>query len=471
MSIFQLPTEIWKEIFKHLKKDDLKKCLPVSKSWHHMINPLLGDNLYINLHDLNFPSLLTDLTIYPTFGPKITHITISSESSDLGRPEMLRSIINHCPNLIELQFDNLNPYEYLKILNSRETLMPHIQAIKLLNHLVCSPAVRRFHLWVNYRFRATIQSIDIMDIDDNGALKNYGGLVMFISDFPNLIELRACCDFILREEVNVINLTSLLNNSKKLKVLHLNHFSKIIDTPEDVPSDDVIRESPLTNLQLGVLRLDIKPLQYVMARFQNLSSFCLTANNIEPDHVMGFEASDKVVCDFHTYFKNIDRYAVNYTYKGEHFFDRNIIETSSIVDANDILLEDLVNYFEDDMGRLYTWTDEGNSAYEYFNHLDHEDMMYYDDELDIDPYFTDEDPTSSNLGYEFEFDEEEEEVEAEVEVEEEEEMEEEEESLQGLWESVDELFINSQYAMQTFMAHDDILYNINDNFEDDEPIW
>ncbi|KAI9486558.1 MAG: hypothetical protein EXX96DRAFT_549562 [Benjaminiella poitrasii] len=445
MTSVPFPIEIWKEIFGHLDKSDIKECLLVCRSWNQLAHPLLGDSFYLKLHDSYFNILLADLATYPTFGPKVTHITIPFGSTNVGNPETLRSIINHCPNLLELRFDNSNPYEYLKALNCKEANLPCIQAIKLRNHMACSPAVRRFHLWVNYRFRSTIQTIDIMDVDENGALENYGGLVKYVASFPNLNELRAYCDIILKEDVNVIHLTDLLTHAKNLKVLRLNHFSKIIDTPDESSPSTLV-----TDLELGVLRLDIKAIQYVLANFKNLTQFRLTANSIESDRSLGQELSDNAVNELHAFAKRIDRYYINYDYKGKHFFEKNIMECPTYNPVNDPLLQDIVDYFENDTDWLYDF-DEGSDALNYFNHLDYEDALHHDDSLENGllndgQYLSDEfDTVQDFLGYEDDYDD--------------------------LFGSDGVYMSDSEDVVQALLAHGEFIHEFRDDNFQDEYSW
>jgi hypothetical protein len=385
-----LPTELWKEVFNLANKQDLKTCLLVSKSWHYIARSFFSEDIQINLNDSRLLKLLKDMDEHQAIGPKVSRITINQLSTGMASPETFRAVINLCPNLLELQFEITDVFHYLKSINCKEALLPNIQKIHIRGLLECSPAVRRFHLWVNYRFRATITSIEIMDMKDNAALKDYGGLVTFASCFPQLKYLKAQCNTLIEKQVN-INLTELLKNNEQLQELKLYGIGKITNTLNEISSEITqIAYPSLTKLKLEVANINIKSLEYITKRFSKLQSIRMLASNVVPDKSLSETQANDILDEFKVFAMAAKRIHVSYKYKNDYFHEDNGKKRQAwIATHNFLFLEGLsrqyfMNEFMDD--------DEVDEE-DYFDEFDDElaeDMMYsglYDDIEDDDPGF------------------------------------------------------------------------------------
>ncbi|CEP18676.1 hypothetical protein [Parasitella parasitica] len=358
----------------------------------------------INLNDSSLHRLLKDIKKHAALGSKISRITINRSSTGKAAPETFRATINLCPNLFELQFEITDVFHYLKSLNCKEALLPNVQQIQIRNLLDCSPAVRRFHLWVNYRFRATITSIEIMDMKDNAALQNYGGLVAFASCFPQLTHLKAQCNTLAENNLD-INLTELLKNNKRLQELKLYGVGKITNTLNELSSDPTLAEYPsLTKFKLGVSNIDLKSLEYIATRFTQLESLRLLASNVVPDKSLKETEATDILTKFKAFAVKHKRIHVSYQYKDEHFHEDNGKKKPTWISPNLAFLENLSrHYFMNDFTDedfMELMNDENEDIDidvgfdgDYFDEYDEEfaeEMMYreiYENIEDDDPDF------------------------------------------------------------------------------------
>lgn len=319
----RLPAELLKEIFVQVKdKKDLKNCLLVCKSWFYTIQAFFSQDIRIKMNDRSINKLYKDLQASPGFGQKVKYITFNQLSSGAELPTRLRNALNLCPNLLELQFDITDVYEYLKAMNCHEMVLPSIQKIRIPDLNACSPAVRRFHLWVNYRFRTTITSLEIADLEDNGALKNYGGLIKLVAQFPNLTYLRAKCHSHAERQLNV-DLTALLQVCPKLQELKLYSIGKIINHIKDIPESEPTEFTNLTKLKLKVSQISIKSLQYITARFKNVNNLRLISYDVTPDNSLTTTEATAILNEFKAYYESFKRLNVNYKYKTQNFSFNN----------------------------------------------------------------------------------------------------------------------------------------------------
>jgi hypothetical protein len=315
-----LPAELLKEIFLNIKdKKDLKNCLVVCKAWCFAAQGFFSNDIRIRMNDRSLKKLYTDLQAFPAISQKVKYITFHQLSSGAENPATLRSALSLCPNLAALQFDIVDVYDYLKAMNCHEMMLPSIQKIRISDLNSCSPAVRRFHLWVNYRFRATITSLEIADLENNGALKNYGGLIKLVAQFPNLTYLRAKCHSIAERQLNV-NLTALIQNCPKLQELKLYGIGRITNDVKDIPDSEPTQFPNLTKLKLKVSQINIKSLQYIVTRFKNVKNLRLITFNVVPDTSLTSSQADNILGEFTEYSKSFERININYKYKNQNFF-------------------------------------------------------------------------------------------------------------------------------------------------------
>jgi hypothetical protein len=386
MSDFHLPTEIWKEVFKCLEnKNDLKNCLLVCKAWYLVSRSFFSDAICIRLNDIYFSKLHADLTEYPALAEKVTAITLTYASSGDGDATLFRSLLNLCPNLCELSFDISDIYEYLKALNKREACLPSIQKIQIRNLCECSPAVRRFHLWVNHRFRATITSVEILDVEDNGALKDYGGLLAFATKFPRLTYLKAQCNTLIEKSLQV-DLTALLATNKKLETLKLYGIGQLNNTLKDSALlPEAIEYNSLTKLKLSATKINIHTLEYIVTRFKNLKNIRLITPFIEPDNRLTESESTSILDSFQEFTKKSSRINISFRYKDYHYMENNGKLKPSWIsnimmlqgfDAIDILYGEEEDFEEDIYGQLLNGDLYDNGLYD-------DDFRFYDDDYII----------------------------------------------------------------------------------------
>lgn len=369
-----LPKEILTEIFKYLtpkkpitSKRDLASCLLVCRSWYFAAMSFFEDCIHLAIPDEVFNRLYNDLHNFPILASKISHLKLNKSSTGKEKPETLRSIINLCTNLVELKFANYNDiYHYLKVLNCPETEMLKVQKIQISTMDAASPAVRRFHVWVNYRFRSTITHLELSDVDVNGALKNYGGLIKMLEGFSSLTHLKARSVYD-GPTTNEFNVSTLLKTCPLLQQVKLYYIGNIVfDNDESTPA----KYENITKLKLNTNTIDITTLKHINSHFPNVDKFRLIASRVA--HVgAAFTSAEsaKIISDFKAYARSKTRSNVRCTY-GDELIDIDIGGSRSkyfgvhfiLDDMPEALLQELLMMHED-------WLD----------HEDEEDMHeFYD---------------------------------------------------------------------------------------------
>ncbi|KAI8075484.1 uncharacterized protein B0P05DRAFT_638675 [Gilbertella persicaria] len=323
------PVELWREIFTHiLNKQVLKECLSVCKTWNLVARSFFPESIYIELNDAHLDLLHRDLERFPGFGQKVTRLTLTHYSSGLSEPSLFRSVVSLCPNLLELLFATNEIYHYLNILNTREALLPNIQKIHVSHLSECSPAIRRFHVWVNYRFRKTITDLEVLDIDANGALDKYTGLVAYARTFPNLKHLKAQSSSFLAINNVSLDLLALLASNRKLESLKLYNIGKITSTLKDLAKNEFGEYPSLKKLKLDAQQIDIGTLKCITSRFTNVNNLRLLTSVILPDDSLTSKEAQDIIDQFQEYSKKVERNNVSYVYENQHYYINNVIKKS-----------------------------------------------------------------------------------------------------------------------------------------------
>ncbi|KAL9548040.1 hypothetical protein MBANPS3_005882 [Mucor bainieri] len=360
-----LPTELWKQVFDCTNKKDLKTCLLVSKSWHCIARSFFSEDIQVNLNDSRLHRLEKDIKEHAHLGSKISRITINHLSTGMAPPETFRSVISHCPNLLELIFEITDVYHYLKSLNCKEASLPSIQRIQVRSLLESSPA-------------------------------DYGGLVTFASCFPQLTSLKAQCNTLIEKELS-INLTELLKNNDRLQELKLYGIGKITNTLTEISSEATQIEFPsLTKFKLEVSNINIKSLEYITKRFTQLQSLRMLTSTVVPDKTLNEAQAKGILTEFKAFAMKPKRIHVAYKYKDEHFHENNGKKRPSWITHNFLFLEGLSRqYFMNDF--MEDEDDDMNEEEyfeDYFEDFEDEflaeDLMYsdlYDELEDDDPGF------------------------------------------------------------------------------------
>lgn len=385
MELTLLPREILDEIVGHLDKRDIRKMATVSKAWRKSVSFILDESIAIKVGYFRFLQLIQDLDRFPGFASKITQITVTTE--DLGSAN-LRVILNKCQNLLVLRFTEINIYEYVNMLNSRETKLPKIQNIHIIHLLECSPAIKRFDVWVNYRFKNTITSLQFMDIAQNGALKNYGGFMQYLSKFPKLTSLKinGDDDFGQSEE---LDLNEMLEKQPNLESICIKGKQLKADLDMLSATGDVTYPS-LKTLHLDEVTADIKLLSYIKTRFTQVEDLALVSSLITPNQAVGEQAAKDIIKDFNE--STVKDHKYSYHYKGQ-CYNNGTGRSRWAINLNLIHLDMLFrehlwdhDHFSDhDDDDLEDDDEDDFGASEFFDHgnglLDEEFMM--DEEFNI----------------------------------------------------------------------------------------
>lgn len=315
-----LPAEILNEIFSILADQNkrlLSSCALVCRLWYFVSQRFLDSSIHVRVKESKLVSLYKDLMDFPILASKISHlhlVVFSSLGEYIPECETFQVVINCCTNLIELKFDNNNVYHYLQVLNTHLTELPKIQRIQIANLSSSSPAVRRFHLWLNHRFRKSITKMEIADLGDNDALKNYGGLVELLPKFTELTQLKVKS---LRDSGDSeMNLTTVLTLCPTLQEIDFYNIQRmtIDETAEEFSS---INHGRLTKLKLKVRDMDIKALNTITTRFTNVDNLRIITPIIVPDRNLTSEQATTILNNFKNYAKSKKKSNICFSYNGE----------------------------------------------------------------------------------------------------------------------------------------------------------
>ncbi|CAO3657484.1 unnamed protein product [Mucor hiemalis] len=382
-----LPKEILTEIFKGLtpekhttSKKDLASCLLVCKAWYFAALAFFEEGIRLVIPDETFNKLYNDLHNFPILASKVSHLKLDKFTTGKEKPETLRSIINLCSNLLVLGFATNDVYHYLRVLNCPETEMLKVNKIQVSAMDNASPAVRRFHVWVNYRFRSTITHLEIADVDANGALKNYGGLIKMLEDFPNITHLKAKS---VRNgpTINEFNVSTLLKTCPLLEHVKLYFIGHLVfDNDETIST----KHDVVTKLKLNTDVVDITALKYINSRFPNVNKLRLIASEVT--HIGAtFNATEstKIVTDFKTYARSMKRSFIQCLYRDE-FIDidiggsrpKSFSSRSVFGGMPDELLHELMMMHED-------WIDAEEEGIDNFYDIDYIDFLEEQDDQSI----------------------------------------------------------------------------------------
>ncbi|OBZ91132.1 hypothetical protein A0J61_00830 [Choanephora cucurbitarum] len=279
------------------------------------------EGIRVHLSDTRIEMLLNDLLKYKSFGPKITKVALSNHSTGQIEPTLFRSTLSLCPNLTEIEFDTNEIYHYLRALNSREALLPSIQEIRITSLELCSPAIRRFHVWLYYRFRMTITTLEITDANTNDALNTYGGLVAFIRLFPNLKHLKAESNTMLRDRSISIDLHALLTNAPQLESLELFFFNMV--TSNIRKPQEPTEYSTLKRLKLDVSRAEFNTLDYITTRFKHLHNITFVASRLVPNNALTTSQEQATIDCFLDYCSKIEETKVWFIFRHRQYFKDN----------------------------------------------------------------------------------------------------------------------------------------------------
>jgi hypothetical protein len=158
----------------------------------------------------------------------------------------------------------------LEILDHDEARLPKMQKIHLKIMEFEFLSARRFHLAVNYSFRATITSLRISDLGTNRALREDGGLYNYVSSFPNLKYLKILYE-VGTKRPQTINLEKLVEIARNLETLNIHSVSGMIRiaTPKSATLIPYIIIDPPLKMCLKVYKMDVNTLEYIMDKLKN----------------------------------------------------------------------------------------------------------------------------------------------------------------------------------------------------------
>lgn len=160
--------------------------------------------------------------------------------------------------------------------------MPSIQEIQLLDftYSYIFSNMERYYLDINFRYRATVTSLEIRDLKgyDDSLSYYYGGLFTFISRFHSLRCLNLHC-----YSNEVIGIAALMKScTSELGTLcieygglYLNIIVLVINT-EPFHWLETTPCNTLTTLKLEAQDINVNTLEYIMTKFNKVDNLALT---------------------------------------------------------------------------------------------------------------------------------------------------------------------------------------------------
>lgn len=267
------PVEIWREVFIHLDRYNVRTCKSVSRLLKFVVCTFYSEDIHIKLNStkdvLNF---LSDLQTSLFLKQKTSSLTMKGDV--MVDPDALKTMLGLCSsNLTVVTFDVSGGDSLLKSFNSLALSLPKIQEINITTTEPCSVALTKLHLLANLKFCNTITAIHIMNVSQNLILQEYGGLAIFLSLFPKLCRLKACN--IHRAFIENIYLDNLLYHNKNLQYIELENL--FVDTH----SSNYIPQCPyLSKVHLSGAKINISALKCITSACRMINSLHLSFQNI-----------------------------------------------------------------------------------------------------------------------------------------------------------------------------------------------
>lgn len=317
-----LPNEIMNIIFRYVKYVKIiRRCRLVCKAWNSVATTLCKSKIRVKLNLIECEKLKEDITNFPRLGTIISQIFIYELSDRLVQDreasvKTFRSITDLCPNLINLEFISLGElHGYLKSLNCKEAKMGRIQKIQVLKLKDQSPSVRRFHLWVNFRYRATITCLEICDLGKNDALVKFGGLNTFIGNFHNLKYLQLQTE----AECYTIDIAAFIEScTDKLEILAISsgYCGRCILTIND-DSIHWLKTTPNNTLKkldlLGGVTISDYAFKYIITKFNKVCNLFMDGTIIGRS-LYDFFGAEALLDQFNIYCEGINHLCVYLVY-------------------------------------------------------------------------------------------------------------------------------------------------------------
>lgn len=332
-----LPTELWEQITSYITDTDIKESSGVCKRWNTSLAGFRGTSISIKIYICQFDELLEDFKKYPSFILKIDKLTIQSKVTMHEDTILLRNVLHRCINLLVLEFTQKYIHRFLRMLNSSDTMLPSIQELDIANLTESPPSTRKFYIYINYRFRSTITTLQLTGIESNEALHRYGGLIGYTSRFPSLknLEISGNC-----QNDQTLDLNQLLAANLGLETLNIAYIPVKGDLVDLPPSSKVIYSS-LKSLYLCGFSSDITIVEYILTRFTNLDYFKVADVYIDQCEAVPGKAADAMIKDFNTVSAKL--FHLYYVYKNS-FNTRHTYMCGFIKDDDD---DDSSNEYND----------------------------------------------------------------------------------------------------------------------------
>ncbi|KAI8373321.1 hypothetical protein BD560DRAFT_394622 [Blakeslea trispora] len=284
----QIPNEIWKQIFKHIKSKDIRTCSLVCKLWRIILN----NHLHVHCNSSDLRSLLNDLKQFPTLGPAISHLSLHGSKDLLTEAAWLEPVLGYCSNISLIQLENNNASAYLPFM----TQLDHIQQIQVVNLDRCSPITQCLYLELNYRFRERLTHLELANLDLHDALFHFPRLLSFLTDFPALKVFKASTSAKTNLPILPIHLADLLIQNPCLTSLSLSGPGLVLKTDLTLSSSVC-----LTELELKQMHIGTDGLKWITHQLKNLKTLSIHRSMILSSPWIGQHEEEDVLQQFLTY--------------------------------------------------------------------------------------------------------------------------------------------------------------------------
>ncbi|KAG2235000.1 hypothetical protein BDF21DRAFT_430708 [Thamnidium elegans] len=365
------PTEILQKIFEYLTepKDLYRNCQLVCRSWN-LATGLSKKEFSVRLLNYQLRPFLGDLKRFSSMGPKVFRITMLPSLGYKCNYDF-RAMVNLCQNVSELVFTCSSVYEYVRSINSHEAKLPSIKKIMLQTLKKCTPTLKRYHLWINFRFRDTITHLEIFDLEHMGVLNKSDRLVQFSTSFKHLQNLRVLLQ---SRDNESVDLDDILSPNKEMKALKLFQLHEVTANKENMTTYPLVTELEITVTKVA----SVDFFQCIILKFPNLSYLRLLIDEALVHTDLNATENTLIFARFATYCNSIESLGVYYVYNGQAVQMTCLIENKAIVWDEEDMLWDHENMFPEEEFVV----DFPADIFEYVEYPSSSAM--YDDYLEID---------------------------------------------------------------------------------------
>lgn len=195
----KLPLEILQQVYGFVKeREDRKIWQLVCRGWYYAANDSARIKLFVWNVGISLVNLAKGLEKYPTFGPKVVFVTTMLRESEVWSDKVDASLYKVLEVCLSLDHICLPPgllmvlHKYLMTRNSGQTNPLQLKSVWLgyRPDQFCNNDTYAMYLQICYTFRKSITKLQLYltPVGNVDAVldQNYGGMIKYVLQFPNL---------------------------------------------------------------------------------------------------------------------------------------------------------------------------------------------------------------------------------------------------------------------------------------------